>query len=209
VAGGYPIILDISQRQIVVVGGGVVAMRKVKGLLAAGATRVRVVSPVIHDEMPAGIERVQAVYARESLAGAHLVFAATDSAEVNAAVVADAREIGALAARADEQDDGASDFTTPAVHRDGSLLLAVASGGSPALSAMIRDQLVAAIHPNHVHLADAMQRLRPWIRANIAADRRRDVYRSMCSESAMARFDKDGFDGLRRWLSEMYPELNG
>ncbi|WP_279384084.1 NAD(P)-dependent oxidoreductase [Lentilactobacillus kisonensis] len=46
----YPILLDLSDKKVGVVGGGNVAARKVKGLLAAGAD-VTVVSPVINDRI--------------------------------------------------------------------------------------------------------------------------------------------------------------
>src|SRR4051794_37590699 len=36
----YPLLLDVTDRSIVIVGGGAVAVRKAEGLLAAGATRV-------------------------------------------------------------------------------------------------------------------------------------------------------------------------
>src|SRR4051794_24057378 len=99
----YPLMLDVTGRLVVIVGGGAVAVRKVDGLLAAGATRVRVVSPVFHAEMPlddSRVERVAAAYESRHLDGAALVFAATDLPEVNAAVVRDARSRGILVNRA-------------------------------------------------------------------------------------------------------------
>src|SRR5438874_11292581 len=41
----YPLMLDLRDRLVVIVGGGAVAARKARGLLDAGATRVRVISP--------------------------------------------------------------------------------------------------------------------------------------------------------------------
>ena len=113
----YPLLLDVSDRQIVIVGGGEVAVRKVQGLLDAGARRVRVVSPQFHDHMPAGVQRVNETYRREHLAGAALVFAATDEQQVNDAVVRDARATNVLVCRADGDEDNAGDFATPAMIR--------------------------------------------------------------------------------------------
>jgi precorrin-2 dehydrogenase/sirohydrochlorin ferrochelatase len=208
VPGGYPIILDISTRQIIVVGGGAVAVRKVKGLLAGGATRLRVISPAFDPQMPQGIERIEAPYRPGCLAGAALVFAATDSAEVNAAVVAEARAIGAFSSRADEQEESSADFTTPAVLRDGPVLVTVSTGGNPALSSMIRDRLASAIDPDHVRLAEAMQTLRPLIRVKLPPPRRREAFRMLCSDAAVAALSQAGSAGLRAWLVEMFPEIN-
>ena len=50
--------LELRGRLIVIIGGGEVASRKASGLLAAGATRVKVIAPEITDTMPAGVERI-------------------------------------------------------------------------------------------------------------------------------------------------------
>src|SRR5688572_31143815 len=123
--------LDVTGRLVVIIGGGAVAVRKVKGLLDAGATRVRVVSPTAHAEMPADVEHVTATYQAGHLDGAQLVFAATDSAAVNEQVVRDARAREIWVNRSDEGDEG--DFSNPAVARRGAVTLAV-STGSAALS---------------------------------------------------------------------------
>src|SRR5687767_14468580 len=114
---GYPLMLDVSDRLVVIVGGGAVAARKAKGLIDAGATRVRIVSPAFEPAMPQAVERVTAAYDSSHLDGASLVFAATDSPEVNETIVRDACERGVLVNRADDGDGG--DFTTPAMFRDG------------------------------------------------------------------------------------------
>ena len=48
----YPIMLDVADRLIIIVGGGSVAVRKAKTLIECGATRVRCISPEIDPEMP-------------------------------------------------------------------------------------------------------------------------------------------------------------
>lgn len=79
-------------------------------------------------------------YSREDLTGAFLVFAATDSTEVQLAVHADAQEAGLLINVADAPQW--CDFQVPAVVRRGDLTLGVATGGkSPAVAAMVRQRL--------------------------------------------------------------------
>ena len=41
----YPLLLDVTDRPVVIIGGGGVASRKAEGLLEAGATRIRMVAP--------------------------------------------------------------------------------------------------------------------------------------------------------------------
>src|ERR1700676_2250002 len=83
----YPVALSMRGRRAVVVGGGAVAERKVRGLLPAQAT-VLVVSPTLSPPL-AALAEVGAIaweprrYAPGDLAGAFVVFAATDDDAVN------------------------------------------------------------------------------------------------------------------------------
>lgn len=200
--------LNVGERLAVIVGGGAVGTRKAKGLLASGAMRVRVVSPAFHAEMPAQVQRVTEAYRSDHLADAFLVFAATDSPQVNDAVVRDAHKIGALVCRADGDEDSVGDFATPAMLRKGPLLVTVSSGGSPAFSAMVRDCLSNAIDPRWIMLAQAMQDLRPTIRQTLAPPRRKEAFRALCSDEALAEVSRGGVDALRNWLAQRFTELN-
>lgn len=207
----YPVLLDVTDRPSVIVGGGAVAARKAAGLLAAGATGVRVVAPEFHPDMPAGVERVAERYDARHLHGAQLVFAATDSADVNDAVVRDARRMGAWVNRADVDDDLAGDFTVPAqLHHGPAVLVTVSAAGSPALAAAIRDRLRPSMDDAWAKLADALTVLRPRIRAcrGLTASRRRALLRDLATDNAMAVL-RDGGDAesLWRWASRGYPEL--
>ena len=140
----YPLYLNIAERLCVVVGGGRVAERKVRGILAA-AGRVRVVSPELTPVLAAladslAIEWRQKSYSMTDLDGAFLVFAATDSGEVQRAVHRDAQAAGLLINVADAPER--CDFQVPATIRRGDLTLSVATGGkSPAVAAMVRQRL--------------------------------------------------------------------
>src|SRR4051812_19024967 len=63
VRAAYPLMLDVSNRLAVIVGGGVVGARKARGLLDAGAGRVRVISPTFCESLPRSVERVERPYA--------------------------------------------------------------------------------------------------------------------------------------------------
>ena len=116
---GYPIMLDLSGRAVVIVGGGGVAVRKAKGVLDAGVVSVTVVSPEFHPELPTDVIRVAEQYDPKHLAGAGLVFAATNVNSVNDAVVADCNARNIWVSRADTDEDLPGDFATPALLRKG------------------------------------------------------------------------------------------
>jgi len=205
--GGYPIVLDVRDRSIVVVGGGKVALRKVLGLIESGAKRIKVVSPTFHSDMPLQVQYISESYRREHLLGASLVFAATDSSQVNDAIVRDARSAGAWVCRADADDDHAGDFATPAMLRQEELLITVSSGGSPALSALIRDKLKQAIDPRWGAMAHAMRELRPLVLRSLEPARRKQAFHELCSDVALEELSTKGLPGLKNWLKSKYPEL--
>jgi precorrin-2 dehydrogenase/sirohydrochlorin ferrochelatase len=144
---GYPLIFELRDRLVVVVGGGAVGRRKVDGLLAAGA-RVRLIS---REPVPAGcwsqpLELHLRPFHPADLDGAALAFAATGLAEIDQAVQAAARERAIPVSLA--ADPAAGDFTLPAVLRRGELTVAVATTGrAPALATVVRDRIAAGIGP--------------------------------------------------------------
>jgi siroheme synthase-like protein len=142
--GFYPVSLDVGGRPCVVVGGGVIAHRRVEALLEAGAA-VTVVSPgltpPLEDLVRGGrIRHVARAYSPGDLAGAALALAAADDATVTPAVAREARERGIWLNAAD--DPTHCDFILPGVVRRGVLTVAVGSGGaSPALTRALREYL--------------------------------------------------------------------
>jgi len=197
----YPLMLDISGRLAVIVGGGRVAARKAGGLIAAGAARLKVVAPEICDAMPARVERIMESYSPSHLAGASLVFAATNVAAVNAAVVRDAHELGLLVNRADGSDEDAGDFSTPALYRERDLIMTVSAGGHPVIAAAIRDELKTHIDGRWLTMLDAVQTLRPRALSEISSEEtRRSVFREMASREAMEILERQGVEALWAWL---------
>jgi precorrin-2 dehydrogenase/sirohydrochlorin ferrochelatase len=156
--------------------------------------------------MPAGIERIGREYQTGDLDGASLAFAATDRPEVNHAVVRDANRLGILVNRADAADDEApGDFSTPAVLRDGELVVTVSAGGSPALAAVVRDGLRERLEPRWVAMASVMRELRPRILDGQAKiETRRAAFRDLASDEAMAVLERGGVDELWSWLKERH-----
>jgi precorrin-2 dehydrogenase/sirohydrochlorin ferrochelatase len=205
---GFPIMLDVRGRLVVIVGGGVVGARKARGLFESGADRVRCVSPAFCDEMPERVDRVVAVYQPSHVDDAKLVFAATDSADVNAAVVRDALERGILVSRADGAEVEPGEFTSMAVARKGEIALAVSAGGQPALAATIRDELSSSLDAGWGELALATKSIRPQIlRSGLSAAARRAVFRSLASRQALSVLKQSGPDALLGWLRKEHPGL--
>jgi siroheme synthase-like protein len=203
----YPMMLEVAGRTVVVIGGGSVAARKAQGLLEAGGM-VRCVAPEFCEEMPAAVQRVHEAYQPHHLDGAMIVFAATNCADVNEAVVRDARARNLLVNRADAETGEPGDFITPAVHRLGSIVVTV-SAGSPALAAMVRDRIGESCDPRWGHMAELMQELRPLIKsAGFEAESRRQILRELATEEALGVLAGGGSAAVRKWLVSRHPELD-
>jgi cobalt-precorrin 5A hydrolase/precorrin-3B C17-methyltransferase len=143
----YPLTLtQTGNLQAVVVGGGLVGQRKVRGILEAGG-RVRLISPEATPELQAWaqagrLEWLCRPYQAGDLAGTALVFAATNQREINHQVAAEAKALGLWCNVADRPEEG--NFHVPAVHRRPGLVISVSTGGqSPAGARLIRDALAA------------------------------------------------------------------
>lgn len=204
----YPILLDVTTRRIVIVGGGRVAARKARGLIDAGATQLVAIAPDFDVVFPLTVHRIRRAYHPDDLAAADLVFAATDRPEVNEQVVRDARARGVLVNRADADDDHPGDFVTPARLVEQNVIVSV-SAASAALAAGIRDGLHARWDPRWTRMADAMQALRPWIRehASLSPAQRTAIFRLLAGDEAMDILANHGLPALRAWLVERHPEL--
>ena len=166
--GYYPVLLDLAGRRCVMVGGGLIAERRVDGLLAAGA-HVIVISPQLTPALAAlavegRVEHEPRAYREGDLAGADLAFVATDKGEVNAAVAREARARSIWLNAAD--DPTRCTFILPALVRRGDLTVAVATGGSsPALARAIREELEAYLTDDYATLASIAAEARREVRA--------------------------------------------
>ena len=140
--------IQMDGKLAVVIGGGTVALRKLRTLVKAGAL-ITVVAMDVRPEIAALAESgALAVrsgsYESTDLDNAFLVIAATDNAMVNKRVAVDARERGILVAAADSPAEG--DCTFPALLRRNDLEIAVSTGGRcPAFAADVRDCIAGVI----------------------------------------------------------------
>lgn len=136
----YPVFLDLKDRPVLVVGAGTVALRKTRGLLEAGA-RVTVVAPdALSDFDGLPVRLIRRPFRAADLAGAVLVFAATDDRRVNHRIGIAAKGKTIFANIADSAEE--CDFVVPARVERGDVHIAISTGGkSPRLSADLRRKL--------------------------------------------------------------------
>jgi siroheme synthase-like protein len=151
-----------------VIGAGAVAERKIANLLEVNAA-VTVISPdasetILRWSKKQLIQIITRCYQPGDLAGAELVFVATDDGAVNAAVHQEGRMRGVWVNAAD--DPAHCDFILPSVLRRGDLTVAVStSGTSPALARTIREELELYFTEEYELLANLAAEVRAELQA--------------------------------------------
>jgi len=181
----YPLMLDVADKHCVIIGGGAVAQRKAESLIHAGA-KVILISPSYTAQVEqwarsGAVSLVRETY-REGmpqLRQAVLVFAATDQAEINAAVRLEAEALGKLVTVAD--DSARSGFIVPAVVRRGKLVIAVSTGGSsPAVAGKLRDRLERMFGDEYEVYLDLLQELRTRVKELVGSTaERQELFKLM------------------------------
>ncbi|PYN98789.1 MAG: siroheme synthase [Candidatus Rokuibacteriota bacterium] len=172
----FPAFLDLRERPCLVVGGGAIAERKARELLACHA-RVTVVSPCL----ALGLQKLAEsgsiawrprTFLRSDVRRCTLAIAATGVPAVDAAVAVEARRRGVLVNVVDRPVQ--CDFIFGSVLRRGELQVAVSTGGrSPALAREIRRRLESIIGPEYAELVERVGHARTRARqtAPTPADR--------------------------------------
>lgn len=174
----FPLFADLRGRAVLVVGGGVVARRKIEALLQAGADVVVVASRLVPElDQWVRLGRVQhrgTAFDSAHLQGVWLVIAASGDASVNRAVADAAAARGIFANVVD--DAALSSVHVPARVRRGRLQIAISTGGAaPVLARRLRERFDAELDGSLESLVDLLARERARIRRRFprAGQRRR------------------------------------
>ena len=143
-----PIFMDVNEKNVLVVGGGEVASRKVDLLLSASA-KVTVLSPRLNDTLQrysddAKITAIIDGYHSDYLVDYVMVWVTTDDTLLNQQVWHDCCERNVLVNVADQPE--LCEFITPSIIDRSPLQIAISSGGtSPVLIRYLREKLEALL----------------------------------------------------------------
>ena len=193
--------VKLEGKKVVVVGGGKVAERKVTGLLGSGANIV-VVSPEATEELRrlASIGKIswqQKPFSDEDIRGAFLIFAATDSMELNQTIrkAAGDHQLVTIA-----NDPEGSDFHVPSQLQRGRLTISVSTGGaSPTLARRIREQLDRQFDERYEEYLEFLLSARQKILKEVQDPaRKRNLLSAIVSEEFLYSQEREA-DFLRLW----------
>ncbi len=204
----YPLFLDVTGKECLVVGGGSVAERKALMLLKFNAT-VTVVSPKVTKKLAnladTGALRVlMRKYRRGDLDDAVVVFACTDDRDTNGAVREDAAEKGILINVVDRPKE--CDFIVPSIIRKGDVTIAISTSGVlPMASKKIRQAIEKTVTRDYVAYTRIIGALRRHLIDTVPDPSRRKAIMKDIAAMEVGDVVRRGLKQMKKALGERLP----
>ena len=167
----YPIFLKTNQLEVLIVGGGFVALEKLSFLLKSSPnSNVTIVSPFFREETITlantfDVKMIVADYNNSYLKDKHIVIATTDKVDVNVEVYKDCKERNILVNVADNPPY--CDFYMGGIVTKGNVKIAISTNGKSPTTAKRLRQFFEEVIPNNID--DLVQNLNKY-RKNLKGD---------------------------------------
>lgn len=189
-----PVFTDLNQQLVLVIGGGDIALRKVRLLHAAGA-QIKIISRQFDPELQAmasddpQIKLVQKTFHDNDLLDEQppiLVIAATDDQQLNQQIAALSKQHNILFNAVDAP--AISTFIFPAIVDRSPIVVAISSGGdAPVLARRLREKLETLLPMHLASLGNLMGRFRAKVKAQFASiNQRRSFWEQVLSSSVVS-----------------------
>lgn len=170
----FPFFMEIKDKECLVVGGGVVALRKIEKLLPFGV-KITVVSPAFCSEVEEmeGIFRIRRKFEKNDMDGMLFVIGATDDEAVNGKISALCREKNIPVNIVDDPKN--CTFFFPALVKKGEFVAGFSTGGgSPLAARYIRKKVEDAVPEGFEKVVELLSAVREQVKAEIPDIRKRE-----------------------------------
>jgi siroheme synthase-like protein len=203
--------LILTNRDVLLIGGGSVARRKLSGLLTCKAN-VLLVAPQLDPDIAQWVQQkklrhLKAEFAPELLdhqPGYALVFATTSQAAINRQIAKQCAQRGLLCNSAD--DPKVSGFLVPAMVRRGPVTVGIGTRGtSPALARLLKERLDSWLEPGWGELAKMFGTMRQEVKERVnPIEKRQNFWR----ETALSVDKEERFKKTdnRKWFKKRLDE---
>jgi len=206
----YPIFLDLNHQNVVVVGGGDVAERKIKNLLIYGCT-IYISSPHLtpHLQQLVATKKIHHI-PYESLDSymddTFMVIAATDDNEVNSKIASQAKKHGLLINTVDQPKD--CNFIMPSIVKRGNLQIAISTAGkSPALAKKIRKNLESTFGPEYDSFVELLGIIRTkLLYQDQPSSTNKIIFQQLVDSNLLEMITHKNWDGMRATLKSILGE---
>lgn len=136
-----PVLINITNKKILIIGGGKVAAHKLSTLLKF-KINITILAPVIINEIinDNRLKFMIKSYEKNDLLDFHIIYACTNDRMVNAVIKKDANTLGLLVNVADDPE--LCDFISPAIYKDKNITVSVGSNAQDVKKAIrIRNRI--------------------------------------------------------------------
>ncbi len=187
----YPVFLDMKDRKVLVVGGGFVALQKIKTLLDSGAIVKVITKELIAEDikaLPVSLEIRE--YNENDMIGVSIVIAATNSHEVNTKIFEHSKKYNVLLNAVDDKDN--CDFILGAIVNKGDITVTISTAGkSPIVAKKIRDKVNEMLNINYENLLEVYGNFRARAYQELNEEARKEFFHFL-----EKKFDEILFDNL-------------
>lgn len=197
----YPAMLNLNGKRCAVIGGGKVALRKTRTLVAAGAN-VTVIAPAADENLTAlaakgKIKLVLRGYESGDVSDCFLVVAATDSTALNRQIAAEAP---CLVNVVTEPELG--NFSVPAQSTSGRLSFTAFGGGLPAYTALLARDIAKTYGDDFAEFADFLHEARTRLQqSGLTPKERTAFWRKQLTEEAIGLLHEGRLNTLKERIN--------
>lgn len=172
--GYFPFFVDVENQNCLVVGGGVVALRKIEKLLPFNPN-ITVVSPKIHKEI-LSIENINIINRKfdfNDLKEKSFVITATDDKVLNKEIYNSCKENNIPVNTVDDKDN--CSFIFPALAKNNGVTVAISTSGKIPLYAKYLRQKIENLIQDSESIVDNLSKYREKIKNEISLEENRKV----------------------------------
>lgn len=197
-----PLFFDVAGRDILIIGGGRVALRRARQFSEAGA-RLTVVAPDILSEfssLPATTLLCRGAVIDDLQTKFIFVIIASSNTTVNDTIAAACREKKTLFSRCDSFSDG--DFIGGSLVTKGDIICSTVAGGLPAVSKYLQSRIDGLIRPELVELTSVLAEIRPKIKASgLPEAAKAELMARWVTDEILDRIANEGIEKIREEIT--------
>jgi precorrin-2 dehydrogenase/sirohydrochlorin ferrochelatase len=190
----YPVFLDLSKKNVLVIGGGEVALRKILTLMKHGAD-ITVIAKTAHPKTAflarqKKIKLEKRAFENADLKNTDLVICATNDPALNQQVGGQCRKKKIWVNVVDHP--ALCSFIVPSIVQEGNVTLAISTGGaSPALAKFLRKQIEPLLGKEIGLLAETLKKFREPLK-QLPIEKRKKVLNHILKDGVLQRIKRHG-----------------
>ena len=207
----YPMMLNIENKECLIVGGGDIAHRKILELIEYGAS-ITLVSPSINEGIKLlvdnrSINYIQDRYDKAYVENAYIVVASTNDCKANNQIFKDCSERKILVNVVDDPKN--CSFIVPSKIRRGDLTIAISTNGkSPTLSRSIREELEKKYDEHYETFLNILGDVREEVIAKVKdSAKKKEIFTAIIKEDYLTKLKLFGEDIVRKEIDEYLKNL--